>query len=242
MKVIHADHSAHVTIPGVAEPVQRPVSIDKPLAKLQTLRSLRIYRFKAGSVIAGHAEEDEVLIVVLAGSVELTLWEGHGQRPRTFSLAAVTEAPGQPCAAYLCPGGEYTLAPNSQADVAYARATPPDGPPPQVFRSSAEINVQEIALVLQEERYARLLRIRILRIKAQAREVSFLPLEDEAHGREALVHIRSAPEAGAVTVSSGNQTPEPLASWDSIAIAPGERPAVRIAEGSSALILIVFAG
>ncbi len=57
-------------MPGLA---RRPVDIDQSQTGFANLRSLRIYRFDAGSVIDGHAEEDEVFVVVMAGSVELTM-------------------------------------------------------------------------------------------------------------------------------------------------------------------------
>ena len=57
------------------QPVQRPVDIDRSQTGFANLRSLRIYRFDKDSVIDGHAEEDEVLIVMMAGSVELTMMD-----------------------------------------------------------------------------------------------------------------------------------------------------------------------
>jgi hypothetical protein len=217
MKLIKADHNHRLQIPGVPDPVLRPVDIDKAKTGFETLRSLRIYRFDAGSVIDGHAEEDEVMIVLLAGSIELTLIdEEAGGSAQTYTLSAVTEKQGAPCAAYLPPLAAYHLVALTDADVAYARATPADGPPYRVFNALEE-----------EVTYPRLLRLRIVELGAGSTQ----PLP--ATNAEALLHIKTN---GVVTVAGAT-----LASWDTLAIAPGESPVLHVAEGSSALVLIVQA-
>ncbi|MEP6645406.1 MAG: hypothetical protein ABJA69_12965, partial [Acidobacteriaceae bacterium] len=88
MKLLKADHNRRLEIPGVPNLVRRPVDIDKSQTGFANLRSLRIYRFDADSVINGHAEEDEVFIVGMAGSVELAMSEHdsiEGARPVTLS-------------------------------------------------------------------------------------------------------------------------------------------------------------
>ncbi len=77
MKLIKADPNRRVEIAGLPVAPRRPVDIDKSHTGFARLRSLRIYRFDVDSVIDGEAEEDEVLIVVMAGSIELTMSGGH---------------------------------------------------------------------------------------------------------------------------------------------------------------------
>ena len=105
--------------------MSRPVDIDQSQTGFAVLRSMRIYQFRAGSPIDGHAEEDEVFIVVLAGSVQLTMSECEtSESSLQSSVSAVGSAKGDPCVAYLPPNGSYRLTPTTDVEVAYMRVTP----------------------------------------------------------------------------------------------------------------------
>jgi len=93
MKLIKPDQDRRIEIPGVPHPVRRPVDIDQSKTGFKNLRTLRIYRFDPGSVIDGHAEEDEVFIIILAGSAELAISaEGKEYSPITLSAAPSTQS------------------------------------------------------------------------------------------------------------------------------------------------------
>ena len=243
MDVIKADQHRRLQLPGVPEPVARPVDIDQSRTGFVCLRSLRIYRFSAGSVIDGHAEDDEVLIVVLAGAVQLAmsqsdLEEGSAQ----FQLSAAGNLQGDPCTAYLPPQGTYRLIPQSDAEIAYARATTPTGRAPAVFFGKAQSKDAGDEVLLEESTYARRLRLRVSYVNAAHDRFAVMPVEPSESGFEALVHVKTEPARGAATISLKGVEPMALQSWDTAAVLPGERPTLHIAEASSALVLIVLAG
>ena len=242
MKLLKADDQRRVEIPGVSDPVRRPVDIDTTQTAFTNLRSLRIYCFDADSVINGHAEEDEVLIVVVAGSVELTMSESDMQvSSRPLLLSAASDSQSDPCAAYLPPHAAYRLIPRGNAEVAYARATPSGGRPATVFKAQASPDQFGVTVLLKENAYPQQLRVRLLQIKALQQEISFTPIEDPEGMCEALVHIRTVPAERGATLTDADRRTSPLESWDTLAVAPGDRPTVRVAMGSSALVLVVLA-
>ena len=57
---------------------------------------------------------------------------------------------------------------------------------------------------------------------------------------EALVHVRSISVERVATITSNDKAATLLDSWDTVAVAPGERPTLRIATESSVLALIVM--
>ena len=79
MKLLQADHDRRLEIPGVPGLACRPVDIDAAKTGFEDLRSLRIYRFEPEGVIEGHAEEDEVYVVLLAGSAKLVITWGAAE-------------------------------------------------------------------------------------------------------------------------------------------------------------------
>jgi KduI/IolB family len=242
MKLIKADHHRRVEIPGLPAPARRPVDIDKSQTGFANLRSLRIYSFDVDSVINGHAEEDEVLIVVLAGSVELTMSDHNSaDSPRPFTLSAASEVHNDPCAAYLPPHAAYQLIPQSDADVAYARATPADGRPPRIFTSHLRLDHAGVALVLEESTYPQLLRLRLLQITPVQHEIAFTPIEESENRCEALIHIRTVPTERVATITTAATEPAQVNSWDTLCVMPGDRPLLRVAAGSSALVLTILA-
>ena len=242
MELIKADHHRLLQLAGVPDPVHRPVDIDPLQTGFASLRSLRIYCFNAGSVIDGHAEDDEVLIVVLAGSVQLTMSERDLEEssPR-FTLSAVGNSQGHPCAAYLPPNGAYRLIPQVNVEVAYARATPSSGRAPTIF--SAEVRSEDAGdfVLFEEANYPQRLRLRVVQLKAADDGLTVTPVMPSESSFEALVHVRTAPAHEAVTIKAAGIEPIALESWDTVCLMPGERPTLRVARASSALLLVVLA-
>jgi hypothetical protein len=235
MKRIQADYSRYVELEGVG-PVSRPVDIDQPLTGFTELRTLRIYRFETGSVIDGHAEEDEVFIVVLAGSIELTMtWGAAAGLPQALTAG---ESHVTPCAAYLPPHAAYRLVPQSQADIAYARARPRGARPPKVFTPNSTAAAGNRTVILEENAYAEKLRIRLTRLD-RSDGACRLVTEEDANA-EALLHIRDLPAGTSATCTSPGSTVL-VESWDTIAVSPGERPTLQLND-ASALVLTVLAG
>jgi hypothetical protein len=242
MKLIKADHQRRIEIAGVPEPVQRPVDIDRSQTGFASLRSLRIYRFDKDSVIDGHAEEDEVLIVIMAGSVELSMMDqDSGDSPGPLILSAASDSQDDPCVAYLPPRGGYRLIPRNTAEVAYARATPAGGPPPHVFRSHPVRDDSGVTVLVEENNYPQRLRLRLLQVTDAQKDISVLPIQRSEDRCEGLVHIRTAPAEGVATITREGATVTPLASWDTVAVLPGECPTLSFKAGSSALVLVVLA-
>ena len=241
MQLIKADHDRRLELPGVPTPVRRPVDIDRQLTNFANLRSLRIYRFDAQSVINGHAEEDEVFVVVLAGSVEFSVEEAASAGEwRTFKLSAAGSSNEGSCVAYLSPHATYRLTPETDADIAYARATPVGGRPSTVFPRSNSGDAHGISVLFEEQAYAQRLRLRLVQIHASEDSVTFTPVRDSESGFEALVHIRTVPAERVATVASRSESIQPD-SWDTVAVALAECPTLSIAKGSSALVLVVLA-
>ena len=220
MQLIKADHERRLELPGVPDPVRRPVDIDRSRTAFLNLRSLRIYRFDAQSVIDGHAEEDEVFVVVLAGSVEFSVQEANSEGEwRHFTLSAVTGSGTYAFVAYLSPHSAYQLTPQTDADVAYARATPVGGRPSTVFSTSVPTNAGGASVLFEETAYAQRLQLRLVQINAGEDEVAFEPIRTSESGYEALVHIQTLP-AGKVATVATSVKPIQIHSWDTVALAP----------------------
>jgi hypothetical protein len=242
MILIKPDMNRRIAIPGVPGPVLRPVDIDQARTGFSSLRTLRIYSFDKGSVIEGHAEEDEVLIVMMGGSIALLMMTpDSGDPPHSLTLTAASDSPGGPCAAYLPPHACYRLTAESNAEVAYVRATPSGGPPPHVFRSHSVPDHRGVTILLEEKNYARQLRLRLVQVKTGQEDMSVMPMQEREHTYEALIHVRTTPSEGVANLARQHAPLTPLASWDTIAVAPGDSPAISFKAKSSALVLIVFA-
>ena len=243
MDVLKADHHRHMQLAGVPDPVPRPVDIDQARTGFSVLRSLRIYRFASGSVIDGHAEEDEVVIVVLSGSVHLLLSEREVEEGSPeFVLGAVDASYGLPCAAYLPPGGGYRLTPQTDADIAYARATSAIRRPPAVFSAEMQPKAAGATALLTEAEYPQNLRVRVMQARAAQERLDVLPVDTPECRYETLVHLRTDPAQGGTTLSAEGAEPRALHSWDTVAVRPGEAPRLCLAAGSTALLLVVQAG
>lgn len=248
MKLIKADFDRRLPLAGVPEPVERPVAIDRTQTGFGNLRSLRIYRFLAQSVIDGHAEEDEVLIVVMRGTVDLTMSDGGSLKGKHPVMLSAFGEESHPCAAYLPPNGAYKLIPRTDAEIAYARATPSGrGSPPRVFKSKFS---ESGGVLLEEMNYAERLRIRVLQVNGATENRTFSARKDSEANSETLIHMRTTPAAGVAMIRNAGIPPlessslEPIAleSWDTVAVAPGERPMLEFVRGASAIVLAVFVG
>lgn len=125
MKVIKADHTRMIDLPGVG-PCPRPVDIDERVTGFTSLKSLRIYRFEAGQRIEGESEGDEVFVVPVEGSVHMAI---SGPHP----VEAELSAQGPHHALYMTPHHAYELAPQSETLVAYSRAAATGRYPTKVF-------------------------------------------------------------------------------------------------------------
>ena len=113
MQIIEADPARMIDLPGIGL-CPRPVDIDQSVTGFKALKSLRIYRFSAGSVVHGNSEGDEVFIVPLNGEVTMEIIGAH---PLTAILGQ-----GAARALYMAPDHSYRLAPKTETLVAYARA------------------------------------------------------------------------------------------------------------------------
>ena len=242
MLVIKANHDRGVELEGVQGLVPRPVDIDQNLTGFETLRTLRIYHFSAPQVIVGHAEKDEVYVVVLAGSVELNVRsEQWSSNATPFVLTAANDRSCAACAAYLPPHAEYTLTSLSDADIAYARARPAASRAPAVFAAAPRMDDDGVCVLLDESKHAERLRIRLLRVSARLGSDALLPILQSGPSGEALIHVRTTPAHDAVRLDMPGMPASTLESWDTIAVAPGESPTLRVVAGASATSLIVAA-
>ncbi len=243
MLLIKPDHDRRVEIAGVEAPVRRPVDIDQAKTGFANLRTLRIYQFEAGSVIDGHAEDDEVFIVVLSGSIELMIRSDNWkENQRTFTLSASTVNGGVACAAYLPPHAAYKLTPQSAADVAYARATPIGTRPPKIFSSRRMVEGANLTVLLDEPAYAERLRLRLVAIDARQSEVA-LSSNDVSHDKvEALHFIQGEPAERIATITGTDTRLTSVDAWDTIALLPAEIYDLKFVAGAWARLLVVASG
>lgn len=228
MKIIQPDHTRRIPIDGVPEPVRRPVDIDQSITGFRHLRTLRIYRFDPGSVIDGHAEEDEVFIVVLAGSIELTV-SGKGAEVGPTLLEAPQAGALGNCAAYLPAGGTYRLVARTEADIAYARATPVGSRAPKIFKSLPSPDSY-----LDETSYAEKLQLRLIPV-GSSQESAIVTADSET-----LIHLKSERETGVLVSIQGSPEID-VKSWHTVALSVPEHCSLRVSSGGIALALIVSA-
>lgn len=241
MVVIKANHRG-VELDGVQGLVPRPVDIDQHHTGFETLRTLRIYRFSPPQVIVGHAEEDEVYIVVLKGSAQVNVRSEHWSSDATqFVLTAADERNFAACAAYLPPDAQYTLTPLVDADIAYARARPARSRAPAIFTAAPRATEDGACILFDESAHAERLIIRLVRVDAGNRSATLRPMLRAAPNSEALIHIRTTPAQCAVSLDIPGAASTTLESWETIVLTPGESPTLRIAMRASATGLVVAA-
>jgi hypothetical protein len=239
-RLLKADHARRIELEGVG-PAPRPVDIDQEQTGFSALRTLRVYRFDPPAVIRGHAEEDEVFIVVLGGVIDLKIRSAHWSRSdESFNLKAADGTDSVVCAAYLPPHAEYALTPRTTADVAYVRALPVGGRSPAVFAAKTHRDGAGRQLLLDESSHAERLRLKLWRLDTRAAAAALVPANRPVADGDALIHVRSTPDH-VLTVEAPGLAGVALDSWDTVAVAAGERPEIRLAPGSSALGLVVTA-
>ncbi len=118
---VRPDPARRIDLPGVG-PVPRPLEVGHDVSGLRDV-SLRTYRFAAGNVIDGEAEDDEVLILVLSGLVAIDAVEAAtGERRSWGPFGRSSPAAGSPEGIYLPPRHSYRLTVHEDAAIAYARA------------------------------------------------------------------------------------------------------------------------
>lgn len=239
-KLFKADHDRRIELQGVG-PAPRPVDIDQAQTGFAALRTLRIYHFEPPAVIHGHAEEDEVFIVLLEGEIELQMRSEHWSLGESrFTLKAAEPGYSIACAAYLPPHAEYSLTPLTGADVAYARALPTVARAPAVFTTSPRRDGADPRRLLDQSTYAQRLRFQLWHAEAHETSTDLAFLDPPAATAETLIHVRSTPTR-TVTLEMPGESGFALDSWDTIAVSAGERPQLRLAARSRALSLIVSA-
>ena len=238
IRLLKPDHARRIELEGVGL-APRPVDIDQEQTGFRALRTLRIYCFEPPAVIRGHAEEDEVFIVVLKGAIGLTMRsEGWSDSGAHFELREAEAAGATACAAYLPPHAEYALTPHTAADVAYARALPAGARSPAVF-SSNRIHGYGPQALLDVRTHAERLRLQLWLGQTKNAAGELVSWDERAPG-EALIHVRTAC-AGSVMVDALGMPDVALESWDTVAISPDERPQFRVAPNSSVQGLLVSA-
>lgn len=239
-QLFKADHGRRIELEGVG-PTARPVDIDQAQTGFAALKTLRIYHFEPPAVIKGHAEEDEVFIVVLEGEIELQMrsqrWSFSESR---FTLEAAGKCKSVACAAYLPPHAEYVLTPRSGADVAYARALPTEAKGPAIFTTVTHPNGVGSQLLLDAEAYAQKLRLQLWYAEASERASDLAPVSGSTAMSETLVHVRST-RTRAISVEANGLSGTMLDSWDTVGLSVGEQASLRLAARASAMSLIVSA-
>lgn len=246
MRLIKPDANRRIALEGVAQPVPRPVDIDATQAGFKALRTLRIYRFPEGTHIDGHAEEDEVFIVVLQGTIELHIRTAEGKElPCTLAAPHDSSNPVA-CAAYLPVHGQYALRACTGADVAYMRATPKGTRPAASFTVDAAASARSPApALLDVGPHAERLRLRLFRLAGSPAAASRVELSAGGSMPDgALLHVRvqaQGQDQGAGPMLHMDGRRESLKDWDTIVLPAGARVALGGANGADALALLVWA-
>ena len=241
MRLIKPDANRRITLPGVPEPVPRPVDIESAQTGFQLLRTLRIYRFAQGTRIEGHAEDDEVYIAVLAGTIKLVIHAAAGAGYR-YELTAPEEASNATaCVAYLPAQGEYQLTALTDADVAYVRATPRGARPAASFAIDAAPALRPASPVILDLRlHAERLRLQLLRVSGRTVDLRANLFGGGLGADGALLHVRSKRNGAQIAVVANGQR-ETLHDGDTVAIGADERAALESGPGADVLGLLVWA-
>lgn len=241
MRLIKPDANRRIALPGVAEPVPRPVDIEAAQIGFKLLRTLRIYRFAQGTHIEGHAEEDEVYIAVLAGSIELVIRTAVGTESRYVLAAPDASSSAARCVAYLPVHGEYVLTAQADADVAYARATPRGARPPASFTIDAAPATRTASpVILDLLLHAERLRLQLLRVSGRTVDLRANLFGGGLGADGALLHVRSSRNGAQIAVVANGQR-ETLHDGDTVAIGADERATLESGPGTDVLGLLVWA-
>ena len=219
------------------------MDVDQATTSFHTLRTLRVYRFEENSVIEGHAEEDEVYLVLLSGSVDLIVRvSDDAEAALSAELAAPSNLEIVESAVYLPPGSSYRLFATSEASVAYGRAASTSSRKPRTFETRLITKTSETDIVLESGDYAESLRFRVALISVRGARTSFSPFEAAESSMEKLLHVTGATIAGGPLACVTTPTESlQLSSGDTVASTPGESPTLAFAEGSVGLTLMLMA-
>ena len=218
MRIVEPDFTRLIELPGVGR-CPRPVDIDQSVTGFSDLVSLRVYTFARDMIIDGEAEEDELFIVLLRGTVDVDVAGGL-----TASFALQTD--GGTGAVYLPPHDRYRLHARSDADVAYARARPGDDNA-KIARAFDSVDGR-LAVV----GYADSLSI-ALSVRAAGNDRALSELGNSVGER--LVHIRSN-DSGAICVAG-----QPLRDWQTLALGRGDPGEIDLASGSATVLVVAAA-
>ncbi len=198
MLIFEPDFDHLTDLPG-AGPTPTPVDLDQRATGFTDLAALQVHELGDGTTMSGGTGEDEMLIVLLAGAMTVTV---TGPQDTAFQL----DADGD-WAVYLPPRHQFSLEPLVPATMASARA-----------RSAVVSEVRAYrpvnGLLLVEEPAERL-RLRLLPLEGETDASAGL---DES--AERLVHL-----TGPATVRSGTITRD-LPPAHTLALAPGESATV----------------
>ena len=217
MLIIAPDFARQIELPGVG-PCPRPVDIDRSVTGFTDLVSLRVYTFARDMIIHGEAEEDELFIVPLSGTIDVDVTGGS-----TSSFAL--HSGGRTAAAYLPPHDHYRLHVRSDANVAYARARPRNG------KAKTARAFDRLDGALAVVGYADSLDIAQATMAGDCRGA---PSQLVDYDGERLIHVRS--NDGYAIKLAGQQ----LYDWQTLALGRGD-PGTIDAVSDRASILVVAA-
>ncbi|WP_419805317.1 5-deoxy-glucuronate isomerase [Terriglobus sp.] len=244
MKLVKPDHETRYEVPGVPGLVRKPVNLDGAELGFTKLRSLRLYQFEAGTVINGHAEQDEVFVIVTAGSVEMKIGYSDEAVDRfgTFTLSAPGFAnEDDPFVAYLPPHSVYRMTPHTDADVFYARATPSEVREPAVFRANTPGSPGPVNTLFGDNSHAERLRLKVLSVAPSGADVTLQMVNPADVACEVVVHVQGTPAAKVATLQDSKANALNLASWDTVALSPREHPVLTVEQGGAVTIVAVLA-
>ncbi len=219
MSIVKPNFERRIDLPG-AGPCARPVDIDRALTGFTKLVSLRVYTFVEGVVIDGEAEADEVFIVLMRGSADVTVSSG-GRQAGSFSL----RQGGGTRAVYMPPQASYRLTAGAECDIAYARGAPGD------TKLSDTCGFVSAAGRLDIVGHALSMDLVIAAVKAGENG----SLNEDGGSPERLMHVRSNGMTAAIAGQS-------IGDWDSILIADGQSARLEVETGMAEILIVSASG
>lgn len=129
---VRSDWDARIWIDGAGE-AERRLEVTPAIAGWDLL-SFRTYTFRANQVIEGESATDEMAMVLLSGSLTLSV-AGRGWQETWACAGRSSVFDGRPpYAVYLPPGHTYSMTVHRDADCAYGRAPAAGARPPRLIR------------------------------------------------------------------------------------------------------------
>lgn len=216
MLIVRPDHARRIDLAG-AGPCPRPVDIDRSQSGFASLVSLRVYSFRAGVVIDGEAENDEVFVVLMRGKADIAV-SSDGHPITDVSLAREDSIR----AVYLPPHSSYRLTAATECDMAYARAEPVGAAVPRTrgFAMVAHrLDVPDHAVGME---------LALTTVAANEGNGS----ADHGRAGERFIHLRSD---DAMTATIAGQR---LGNWDTVALTEGETALLEVDAGIADILTI----